>query len=58
MVALTAHAFGEETARCMAVGMDGFLTKPIQIEELYRFLDTVVRHVAEERLEPEGALNP
>ncbi len=34
VVALTASAMREEQARCKAAGMNGFLTKPIEIERL------------------------
>ncbi len=34
IVALTADAFEEKRHRCVAVGMDGFLTKPIDIVDL------------------------
>jgi CheY-like chemotaxis protein len=33
--ALTAHAFPDEKTRCLAIGMDGHLTKPIDIEAFY-----------------------
>jgi CheY-like chemotaxis protein len=33
--ALTAHAFEEEKARCLAVGMEDHLTKPIDVEAFY-----------------------
>jgi signal transduction histidine kinase/DNA-binding NarL/FixJ family response regulator len=36
--ALTASAFKEDRDRCLAVGMDGFLTKPIVIEQLKKTL--------------------
>jgi PAS domain S-box-containing protein len=34
IIALTADAFEEDRQHCLAVGMDGFLTKPIAIEAL------------------------
>ncbi len=34
VIALTANAMSGEYDRCMAVGMDGFLTKPLSIERL------------------------
>lgn len=38
VVALTAGAFKEERERCISSGMDDFLTKPIQVDELTRVL--------------------
>ncbi len=34
VIALTANAFSEDRERCLAVGMDGFVSKPIRREEL------------------------
>lgn len=34
IIALTADAFEEDRQHCLAVGMDGFLTKPLAIEDL------------------------
>jgi CheY-like chemotaxis protein len=36
--ALTAHAFADEKDRCLALGMKGHLSKPIDVEALYRIL--------------------
>ena len=38
IVALTANAMNGEYERCMAVGMDGFLTKPLNVDRLCGFL--------------------
>ena len=39
VVALTAHAMKGDEERCLAAGMDGYLTKPIRPEELYELLE-------------------
>jgi CheY-like chemotaxis protein len=36
--ALTAHAFPEERDRCLALGMNKHLTKPIDVEAFYAAL--------------------
>jgi CheY-like chemotaxis protein len=40
VVALTAHAMRGDGDRCLAAGMDGYVTKPIQVDELLRAIAT------------------
>ena len=39
IVALTAHAFHEESEKCISVGMDDFLSKPISVDSLKGMLE-------------------
>jgi signal transduction histidine kinase/DNA-binding response OmpR family regulator len=49
VIALTAHAMKGDQERCLAVGMDGYLSKPIRPQELDAILET---HVARRRATP------
>ena len=39
IIALTAHAMKGDEERCIASGMDGYLTKPLRIKEFFDLLD-------------------
>jgi two-component system, sensor histidine kinase and response regulator len=47
IIAMTAHAMKGDEARCLAAGMDGYLSKPI---EPGQFFGVVERHLAVSRL--------
>ncbi len=38
IVAMTAHALLEDKERCLGIGMDGYLTKPLRLEEVHAVL--------------------
>jgi CheY-like chemotaxis protein len=52
ILAMTAHAMKGDEEQCLAAGMDGYITKPVRSEELFRMID---RYVPRERtVEPDG----
>jgi signal transduction histidine kinase/CheY-like chemotaxis protein len=64
IVAMTAHALLEDKERCLGIGMDGYLTKPLRLEEVHavlgRFSDTVDSPAAPEKSldQPEPPSDP
>jgi CheY-like chemotaxis protein len=42
IIALTANALREEEARCLALGMDAYLTKPVHLAKLKAIVEGVL----------------
>jgi CheY-like chemotaxis protein len=46
IIALTAHAMNGDEERCLTAGMDGYVSKPIKLEELVALIEKVAPHIA------------
>jgi CheY-like chemotaxis protein/HPt (histidine-containing phosphotransfer) domain-containing protein len=52
IIAITAHAMPEDRERCLAAGMDAYLSKPLQVQQLFQVIESMVPASAHT---PEGA---
>ncbi len=41
MIAMTAHSLEGDRERFMSIGMDDYISKPVNIKELFRVLDRI-----------------
>jgi CheY-like chemotaxis protein/HPt (histidine-containing phosphotransfer) domain-containing protein len=51
IVAMTAHAMKGDRERCLEVGMDGYLVKPIRAEQLFRQIEEISGAAAVSKIE-------
>ena len=57
VIALTAHAMRGDRDQCLAAGMDGYVSKPIKLEELFSAIENLVTNSCHS-MDPKNARAP
>jgi len=50
IIAMTAHALKGDQERCLAAGMDGYISKPLRTHEMFATIESVLGQHASGRL--------
>ncbi len=56
VIAMTAHAMKGDRERCLESGMDGYVSKPVQADELIRAIEMVIPPAPREPVERSGGV--
>ncbi len=57
IIAMTANAMAEDRDKCLSAGMDAYVSKPLDMEELYRVLEETVARIRDERTRAPSAVD-